>query len=114
MPDSRRPAPVELETLAIDAATRAADLLLDGLHQQRTAVRTKSSGTDMVTEMDQAAEALLVDVLLRPTRRRRPRRGGHRPAGDVGRAVDHRPARRHHQLPVPPSGVRRERRRRRR
>ena len=65
MPDSRRPAPVELETLAIDAATRAADLLLDGLHQQRTAVRTKSSGTDMVTEMDQAAEALLVDVLLR-------------------------------------------------
>ena len=53
-----------LERLAVDAATTAADLLLDGLHERRARVDTKSTGTDMVTEMDQASEQLLTDALL--------------------------------------------------
>jgi len=54
----------ELLTLATDAARRAGDLLREGLDRPRTAVSTKSSPTDMVSEMDRAAEALLVDALL--------------------------------------------------
>lgn len=53
-----------LMTLATEVGREAAALLLDGLHQQRTLVATKSSATDMVTEMDQRAEALIVDRLL--------------------------------------------------
>jgi myo-inositol-1(or 4)-monophosphatase len=54
----------ELESLAADVARRAGALLLEGLHRDRTAVTTKSSGTDMVTEMDGASERCIVDAIL--------------------------------------------------
>lgn len=50
--------------LAVEVGEEAAALLLDGLHRQRTKVSTKSSSTDMVTEMDQRSEALIVERLL--------------------------------------------------
>ncbi|HEX4867793.1 MAG TPA: inositol monophosphatase family protein [Acidimicrobiales bacterium] len=50
--------------LAEEAARAAGALLLDGLDGVRTDVSTKSSATDMVSEMDRAAEALIVEVLL--------------------------------------------------
>jgi myo-inositol-1(or 4)-monophosphatase len=56
--------PAELLDLARTAAREAADLLLRGLGAVRTDVRTKSSLTDMVSEMDGAAEALIVERLL--------------------------------------------------
>ncbi|HEX4821831.1 MAG TPA: inositol monophosphatase family protein, partial [Acidimicrobiales bacterium] len=43
-------------------------LLVDGLSRARSEVSTKSTPTDMVTEMDRASEALIVDAL----RARRP------------------------------------------
>jgi len=70
---AREPAPprtellalrTELLALALDAAGRAADLLADGSASRRRDVATKSSGTDMVTDMDRAAEALIVRTLL--------------------------------------------------
>jgi myo-inositol-1(or 4)-monophosphatase len=54
----------ELETLAAEVARRAGALLLEGLHLDRTRVSTKSSGTDMVTEMDGASERCIVDAIL--------------------------------------------------
>jgi myo-inositol-1(or 4)-monophosphatase len=54
----------ELLDLAVDAATAAGELLLGALHVARARVATKSSATDMVTEMDHAAEALLRERLL--------------------------------------------------
>ena len=51
----------ELLALATDLATRAAQLLVDGLGRVRTVVDTKSTSTDMVTEMDRASEVLIVD-----------------------------------------------------
>jgi len=59
------PAPGELLDLAVAAATAAGQLLLDGLDQARLTVDTKSSPTDMVTEMDRAAEALIADTIHR-------------------------------------------------
>lgn len=56
--------PLVLLDLARAAAQDAGSLLLDGLDRARTDIRTKSSATDMVSEMDGAAEALLVDRLL--------------------------------------------------
>jgi myo-inositol-1(or 4)-monophosphatase len=53
-----------LADLAVRVGRAAGDLLLDGLHLARADVGTKSTGTDMVTEMDRAAEALIVDALL--------------------------------------------------
>ena len=50
--------------LATDAAQRAADLLLDGLGRARITVETKSTATDMVSEMDRASERLIVSTLL--------------------------------------------------
>jgi myo-inositol-1(or 4)-monophosphatase len=50
--------------LAVAVATEAGDLLLLRLHQARAEVGTKSSLTDMVTEMDRAAEELVVARLL--------------------------------------------------
>ena len=49
----------ELLDLAATVARSAGELLLDGLHRARTSVRTKSSRTDMVTEMDLASESLI-------------------------------------------------------
>jgi myo-inositol-1(or 4)-monophosphatase len=58
------PDPRALLDLATGVAERAADLLLDGARRARTSVTTKSSLTDMVTEMDRASEELIVGELL--------------------------------------------------
>ena len=63
MPDPPADA-AELVALASAVARAAGTLLRDGLDQARVTVDTKSSRTDMVTEMDRAAEALIVDGLL--------------------------------------------------
>jgi myo-inositol-1(or 4)-monophosphatase len=55
----------ELLALARSVAEAAGTLLLDGAARARTAVGTKTSPTDMVTEMDRASEALVVEGLLR-------------------------------------------------
>lgn len=52
-----------LAALAEDAARAAADLLRSGLFGRRDRVTTKTSATDMVTDMDRASEALIVDGL---------------------------------------------------
>jgi myo-inositol-1(or 4)-monophosphatase len=56
--------PAALLDLASSAAREAGALLRDGLDHERTDVETKSTHTDMVSEMDRAAEALLVERLL--------------------------------------------------
>jgi len=50
--------------LAESVARSAGALLLAGAHDNRVDVTTKSSGTDMVSEMDRASEALIVDAIL--------------------------------------------------
>jgi myo-inositol-1(or 4)-monophosphatase len=55
--------PIELLALAEHLAADAAALLVDGLGRARAAVDTKSTGTDMVTEMDRASERLIVEGL---------------------------------------------------
>jgi myo-inositol-1(or 4)-monophosphatase len=57
-------APEQLLTLATDVATRAARLLLEAQGRERTSVQTKSTRTDMVSEMDRASEHLIVSELL--------------------------------------------------
>jgi fructose-1,6-bisphosphatase/inositol monophosphatase family enzyme len=52
--------PEELLAVATNLAADAATLLLDGLTRRRIEVSTKSTSTDMVTEMDRASEALIV------------------------------------------------------
>ncbi|MDQ4070619.1 MAG: inositol monophosphatase [Actinomycetota bacterium] len=54
----------ELLDLAETVARKAGDLLLEGADGLRVDVATKTSGTDMVTEMDQASEALIVEGIL--------------------------------------------------
>ena len=54
----------ELAELAERTALAAAALLRQGLERAEIEVATKSTGTDMVTEMDRAAERLIVDSLL--------------------------------------------------
>lgn len=54
----------ELLALATQLATQTGAFLLDGLTRPRTAIETKSSGTDMVSEMDRGAERMLVDGIL--------------------------------------------------
>jgi myo-inositol-1(or 4)-monophosphatase len=56
--------PAELLDLATTAAQRAADLLVDGFGRARATVETKSTATDMVSEMDRASERLIVSTLL--------------------------------------------------
>ena len=56
--------PLELVDLASGVARKAADLLLDGARHTRRLVETKSTPTDMVTEMDRASEELIVAALL--------------------------------------------------
>ncbi|MGH2686401.1 MAG: inositol monophosphatase family protein, partial [Actinomycetota bacterium] len=53
----------QLLAIATDLATRAARLLVDGLGRSRVVVDTKSTVTDMVTEMDRAAETLIVEAI---------------------------------------------------
>ena len=50
----------ELLALATELAADAAALLVDGLERGRAEVSTKSTSTDMVTEMDRASEAMIV------------------------------------------------------
>ena len=51
---------VELRDVALRVATEAADVLAAAVDDERTLVDTKSTSTDMVTEMDRASEALIV------------------------------------------------------
>ena len=62
-PDSPAPDPHELGALASAIAREAGALLLDGFEGTRT-VDAKSTPTDVVTEMDRAAEALIVRRIL--------------------------------------------------
>ncbi len=55
---------IELCRLAEAVARDTGTLLHDALDRARLDVGTKSSGTDMVTEMDRAAEARIVEGLL--------------------------------------------------
>jgi myo-inositol-1(or 4)-monophosphatase len=59
----------ELLALAQRAADRAVPLLLDGRARALATVRSKSTATDMVSELDHAAEELIRDAVLgeRPT-----------------------------------------------
>ena len=52
-----------LRDLAVDVAEEAGRLLTGGLDHARTTVDTKSTSTDMVTEMDRASEVLIVERL---------------------------------------------------
>ena len=53
--------PRELLALAVELAERAGALSLERLRDPRSDVRTKSTGTDVVTEVDEACERLIVD-----------------------------------------------------
>ena len=55
--------PIALRDLAVRAARAAGELLRDAFEGERQ-VLTKTSPTDPVTEMDRAAEQLIVDMLL--------------------------------------------------
>lgn len=59
------PTPVELLDVAELVASEAATLLVEGLARARSSIETKSTGTDMVTEMDRAAEAQIRATLHR-------------------------------------------------
>ena len=61
MPDAD---PSVLAAIAVELAEEAGELLRRGQSRVRTTVETKSTGTDMVTEMDRASEALIVEGLL--------------------------------------------------
>jgi len=56
--------PEALLDLARALAASAAELLVDGLSRRRAEVATKSTITDMVTEIDRASERLIVDGIL--------------------------------------------------
>jgi myo-inositol-1(or 4)-monophosphatase len=58
-----RPSPSELRELSEHVARGAAALLVDGLHRTRELVQTKTTGTDMVTDMDRSAERYVVQAL---------------------------------------------------
>jgi myo-inositol-1(or 4)-monophosphatase len=67
MPAERPPAEsrnAELLQLAERVAADAGDLLLAGVDDLRVDVTTKTSGTDMVSEMDRASETLIVKGIL--------------------------------------------------
>lgn len=53
----------ELLELARVTAAEAAELIVDGLTRARAFVDTKTTGTDMVTEMDRASEVLILERL---------------------------------------------------
>lgn len=58
-PDARA-----LRALAEATARTAGDLLREGMGRARLAVGTKTTGTDMVTELDRESEALIMATLL--------------------------------------------------
>ena len=56
--------PTELRRLGEAVSREVGALLRDGLERARLQVDTKSTGTDMVTEMDHAAEARILELIL--------------------------------------------------
>jgi myo-inositol-1(or 4)-monophosphatase len=58
------PDPDALLALATDVAQRAVAVLREGRERARSTVETKSTATDMVSEMDRASERLIVSALL--------------------------------------------------
>lgn len=54
----------ELLALALEAAAGAGALLLEGLSEAPTRVTTKTSLTDMVSDLDRASEALIARTIL--------------------------------------------------
>ena len=54
--------------MAVELAHAAGKILLEGQQRARTLIETKSTRTDMVTEMDKASEALITNAI----RQRRP------------------------------------------
>jgi myo-inositol-1(or 4)-monophosphatase len=58
------PGPDVLAAIAVEVAEEAGALLLEGQDRVRTVVETKTTATDMVTEMDRASERLVVSALL--------------------------------------------------
>jgi len=64
MPVPEGPDPLALLDLAVPVAEKAADLLRAGVGRTRLSVTTKTTATDMVTEMDRASEDLIVGALL--------------------------------------------------
>jgi myo-inositol-1(or 4)-monophosphatase len=79
----------ELRRLATDVASEAGELLLGLVHETRTDVTTKSTGTDMVSEMDRASEDLIVSRILaaRPDDAVVGEEGAHRPGSTPVRWV---------------------------
>jgi myo-inositol-1(or 4)-monophosphatase len=53
----------QLLDVAVEAAHRAADLLLESFHQEATGVETKMSSTDLVSDADRDSERLLKDLV---------------------------------------------------
>lgn len=53
----------ELAGVALDAARAAATIQVDGLGQARARIDTKTSSTDMVSEVDRQAEAAVTGIL---------------------------------------------------
>ncbi len=53
----------ELLTLALRLADRAGALVLEALDAAHAGVDTKTSGTDMVSDVDRASERLIVEAL---------------------------------------------------
>jgi myo-inositol-1(or 4)-monophosphatase len=84
-----QPLPADLAQLASAAAQEAGELLL-ARHGRVAVVQTKSSPTDVVTEMDRAAETLIRDRLLaaRPSDAILGEEGGQTGAGPVRWIVD--------------------------
>ena len=62
--DQLRPSGPRLLSLAVEAAQAAGELLLEGSAASPQEVRTKTSLTDMVSELDRASEALVRETLL--------------------------------------------------
>ncbi|MEI2619549.1 MAG: inositol monophosphatase family protein [Candidatus Nanopelagicales bacterium] len=82
MSDINAPDPelaADLLALATQAAARAAAFLVEGW-SGREVVSTKSSGTDVVTQMDRGSESLLVETIIgqRPEDSLRGEEGGSR------------------------------------
>jgi myo-inositol-1(or 4)-monophosphatase len=84
-----QPVPADLAALASAVAQEAGELLL-ARHGRVAVVRTKSSPTDVVTEMDHAAEKLIRDRLLaaRPADAILGEEGGQTGSGPVRWIVD--------------------------
>jgi myo-inositol-1(or 4)-monophosphatase len=61
--DGEDPLLADLAAAALEAARSAADLAAAAWSRRRTHVETKSSATDMVSEVDRGAEALISSIL---------------------------------------------------